>query len=73
MESSGISSRGQLGNCSMMFYHGHVKTIEKLKIIFHQKMSHTIGLKVTEFQWSLLITLVVADEKLEVEPKSILA
>ena len=73
MESSGISRLGQLGNCSIMFCHGHVKTIGKLKIIFHQKMSHTIGLKVTEFQWSLLIILAVADEKLEVEPKSILA
>ena len=49
-----------------------MKTIEQLKIIFHQKLSHTIGLKVTEFQWSLLIAPEVADEKLEVEPKSIL-
>ena len=43
----------------------HMKTIEQLKIIFHQKMSQIISLKVTNFQQPLLITLGVADEKRE--------
>ena len=37
----------------------------QLKILFHQKMSHIISLKVTKFQQPLLITLGVADEKPE--------
>ena len=40
-------------------------TIEQLKIVFYQKMSHIISLKVNKFQQPLLITLGVADEKPE--------
>ena len=47
-----------------------MKTIEQLKIFFHQKMSHIISLKVTKFQQPLLITLGVEDEKPEGGPKS---
>ena len=42
-----------------------MKTIEQLKFLFHQKMSHIKTLKVTKFQQPLLITLGVADEKPE--------
>ena len=44
----------------------HMKTIE---IFFHQKVSYIISLQVTKFQQPLLITLGVADEKLEGGPK----